>query len=161
MLRWIFNVSFLVKMILCKYTIWVLCRVLLKCALLRNCWPPFKNWHLKKKSNCNIKPLTWTFFSTEKFLKKSGELKPNHFLWTKKAVCGHGCILEATYAYLTLAVNLNSILTSFLLLKDARSVSLYPYNRSQILQLVKLTKLINIAKGIAKCLINNVFLGKK
>jgi len=36
------------------------------------------------------------------------------------------------------------------LLKDARSVSLYPYNRSQILQCVKFTKYINITKGIAK-----------
>jgi len=34
-------------------------------------------------------------------------------------------------------------------LKDARSVSLYPYNRSQILQYVKYTKKINIVKGIA------------
>ena len=33
--------------------------------------------------------------------------------------------------------------------KDARSVSLYPYNRSQILQYDKFTKLINIVKGIA------------
>jgi len=33
--------------------------------------------------------------------------------------------------------------------KDARSVSLYPYNQSQILQYVKYTKLINIVKGIA------------
>jgi len=35
-------------------------------------------------------------------------------------------------------------------IKDARSVSLYPFNRSQILQYVKYTKVINIAKGIAK-----------
>jgi len=35
-------------------------------------------------------------------------------------------------------------------IKDARSVSLYPYNRSQILQYVKYTKKINIAKEIAK-----------
>ena len=34
-------------------------------------------------------------------------------------------------------------------LKDARYVTLYPYNRSQILQYVKYTKLINIVKGIA------------
>jgi len=34
--------------------------------------------------------------------------------------------------------------------KDARSVSLYPYNQSQILQNVKYTKWINIAKGFAK-----------
>ena len=35
-----------------------------------------------------------------------------------------------------------------LLVKDARSVSLYPYNRSQILYYVKYTKQINIAKEI-------------
>jgi len=36
-------------------------------------------------------------------------------------------------------------------LKDARSVSLYPYNRSQILHYVKYTlNKINIATGIAK-----------
>ena len=34
--------------------------------------------------------------------------------------------------------------------KDARSVSLYPYNRSQILQYVKYSIKINIAKRIAK-----------
>jgi len=34
--------------------------------------------------------------------------------------------------------------------KDARSVSLYSYNWSQIMQYVKYTKLINIAKGFAK-----------
>jgi len=34
-------------------------------------------------------------------------------------------------------------------LKDARSVSLYPYNRAQIWQYVKYTKQINIVKGIA------------
>jgi len=40
--------------------------------------------------------------------------------------------------------------TKVTLLKDARSVSLYSYNQSQILQNVKYTKLINIAKGFAK-----------
>jgi len=34
-------------------------------------------------------------------------------------------------------------------IKDARSVSLYPYNKSQIFQYVKTTKLINIVKEIA------------
>ena len=34
-------------------------------------------------------------------------------------------------------------------IKDARSVSLYPYNRSQILQYVKYTKQINVSKEIA------------
>jgi len=34
--------------------------------------------------------------------------------------------------------------------KDAGSVSLYPYNQSQILQNVKFTKKIIIAKGFAK-----------
>jgi len=34
-------------------------------------------------------------------------------------------------------------------IKDARSVSLYPYNQSQILQYVKYTKKINIVKEIA------------
>jgi len=33
--------------------------------------------------------------------------------------------------------------------KDARSVSFYPYNRSQILQYVEYTKYINFVKGIA------------
>ena len=32
--------------------------------------------------------------------------------------------------------------------QDARSVSSYPYNRSQTLQYVKYTKLFNMAKGI-------------
>jgi len=36
------------------------------------------------------------------------------------------------------------------LLKDARSVSLHPYNRSQILQYVKYSKKINIAKQNCK-----------
>ena len=35
-------------------------------------------------------------------------------------------------------------------IKDDRSVSLYPYNQSQILQNVKYTKYINTAKGFAK-----------
>ena len=35
-------------------------------------------------------------------------------------------------------------------IKDTRSVSLYPYNRSQTLQYVKYTKWINISKDIAK-----------
>ena len=34
-------------------------------------------------------------------------------------------------------------------IKDARSVSLYPYNWSQILQYVNYTNKISIAKGIA------------
>ena len=34
--------------------------------------------------------------------------------------------------------------------KNARSVSLYPYIQSQILQKVKYTKKINIAKGFSK-----------
>jgi len=33
--------------------------------------------------------------------------------------------------------------------KDARSVSFYPYNRSQILQYVEYTKYISTVKGIA------------
>ena len=33
-------------------------------------------------------------------------------------------------------------------LKDAMSASLYPYNRSQIVQYVKYNNQINIAKGI-------------
>jgi len=33
--------------------------------------------------------------------------------------------------------------------KDDRSVSFYPYNRSQILQYVEYPKQINIVKGIA------------
>ena len=36
------------------------------------------------------------------------------------------------------------------LFKDARIVSSYPYNQLQILQNVKYTKKINIAKGFAK-----------
>ena len=36
------------------------------------------------------------------------------------------------------------------MLKDARSVSLYPYNQSEILQYVKYTKKSNIARGFAK-----------
>jgi len=35
-------------------------------------------------------------------------------------------------------------------IKDARSVSLYSYKRSQILKRVRYTKSINIANGIAK-----------
>jgi len=34
--------------------------------------------------------------------------------------------------------------------KDARSVSLYPYNRPQICQYVKNTKSVNIEKEMAK-----------
>jgi len=45
--------------------------------------------------------------------------------------------------------------------KDARSVSLYIYNRSQILQYAKYTKYIHIANGIAKYWTNNVFWGTK
>ena len=51
--------------------------------------------------------------------------------------------------------------TKVTLLKDARSVSVYSYNQSQILQNVKYTKLINIAKGFAKFVKNNVFMDKK
>ena len=40
------------------------------------------------------------------------------------------------------------------------SVSLYPYNQSQILQNVKYTKKINIAKGFA-IVTNSVFMDKK
>jgi len=47
------------------------------------------------------------------------------------------------------------------ILKDDWSVSVYPYNRSQILQYVRYTKQINIAKGIAKFVTNNVLLDKK
>jgi len=36
------------------------------------------------------------------------------------------------------------------MIKDARSVSLYPYNQLQFLQNVKYTKYINIAKGFAQ-----------
>ena len=43
-------------------------------------------------------------------------------------------------------------------LTDARSVSLYPYNPSQILQYIKYTKQINIVKGIEN---NIVFLDKE
>jgi len=35
--------------------------------------------------------------------------------------------------------------------KDARSVSLYPYNRSHIFQYVKYTKWLNMGKGMAQC----------
>ena len=45
--------------------------------------------------------------------------------------------------------------------KDARSVSLYPYNRSQICQYVKNTKSVNIEKEMANFLTNKVFLNKK
>jgi len=45
--------------------------------------------------------------------------------------------------------------------KDARSVSWYPYNRSHILQYVKYTKWINIGNGIAFVYINNEILDKK
>ena len=38
----------------------------------------------------------------------------------------------------------------FYFIKDARSVSLYPYNQPQILQNIKYTKYINIAKVFAK-----------
>ena len=46
-------------------------------------------------------------------------------------------------------------------LKDARSVSQYPYNPPQMLQYVKYAKWINITKGIAKFLDKNVFWAKK
>ena len=48
----------------------------------------------------------------------------------------------------------------YMYIKDARSVSLYPYNRSQILQHVKHTTSINITKEIAK-FCDNVFWIKK
>jgi len=41
--------------------------------------------------------------------------------------------------------------------KDAMSVSLYPYNQSQIVHYVKYTKWVNIAKEIAKISCKNVF----
>ena len=41
--------------------------------------------------------------------------------------------------------------------KDARSVYLYPYNRSQILEYVTYTTNINIAKGLQNSVTNNVF----
>jgi len=45
--------------------------------------------------------------------------------------------------------------------KDARSVSLYPYNRSKIWQYINYATQINIAKGIANIVTNNAFLNKK
>ena len=45
------------------------------------------------------------------------------------------------------------------IIQDARSVSIYPYNWSQILQYVKFTN-IYIAKGIAKVHVNILFLFK-
>ena len=45
--------------------------------------------------------------------------------------------------------------------KDARSISLYPYNRSQIMQYVKYTKSINITKGIAKLCDKKYVFGQK
>ena len=45
--------------------------------------------------------------------------------------------------------------------KDATSVSLYSYNRSQILEYVKYSKWYNSAKGIAKFVTNNVVLDEK
>jgi len=49
----------------------------------------------------------------------------------------------------------------YTLFKDARSVSLYAYDRSQISQYVKYTKWINIEKGIEKFVTNNVLLNEK
>jgi len=42
-----------------------------------------------------------------------------------------------------------NIFNKKILFKDARSVSLYPYNRSSIFKYLKYTKLIEIVKGIA------------
>jgi len=56
-----------------------------------------------------------------------------------------------TYYYDSgMPLNMCTIDFLHLKLKDAKSVSLYPYNRSQILQYVKYTKKINIEQGIAK-----------
>ena len=52
-------------------------------------------------------------------------------------------ILQVYFA----TISLNHLVS----IKDARSVFLYPYKRSQILQYVKYTKWIKIAKEIAKC----------
>jgi len=57
-------------------------------------------------------------------------------------------------------ISLSSISCTNFVLKDAMSVSLYPYNQSQILQNVKYTKKINIAKGFA-IVTNSVFMDKK
>ena len=45
--------------------------------------------------------------------------------------------------------------------KDARSVSLYPYNQSQILQQVKYTNKLTLQKELQNVVTNNVFLEKK
>ena len=45
--------------------------------------------------------------------------------------------------------------------KDARSVSLYPYNQLQILQIIKNTNKINIAKGFAKLCDKQCIYGQK
>ena len=49
----------------------------------------------------------------------------------------------------------------FCFIKYARSVSLYPYNQRQILQNIKYTKDINIAKVFAKYCGKNVFMDKR
>jgi len=52
-------------------------------------------------------------------------------------------------------------INTYILFKGARSVSLYPYNRSQILQYVKYTKYIKITKGIAKLCEKRCVFGQK
>ena len=49
----------------------------------------------------------------------------------------------------------------YVCLKDARSVSFYPFNRSQILQYVKYTRYINITKGMAKLCDKKCVFGQK
>jgi len=52
----------------------------------------------------------------------------------------------------------NIILIAFI--KDARSIYLYPYSRSQRMQYVKYTKKITLQKDLQNCVTNNVFLDK-
>ena len=56
----------------------------------------------------------------------------------------------------------NIFIHVLLIFKDARSVSLYPYNRSQIVQYCKYTKkTITLQKELQNFVINNVLLDKK
>ena len=47
------------------------------------------------------------------------------------------------------------------LFKDARIVSLYPYNQSQILQNVKYNKKLTLQKDLQNFVTNSVFMDKK
>jgi len=63
-----------------------------------------------------------------------------------------------TYYYDSgMPLNMCTIDFLHLKLKDAKSVSLYPYNRSQILQYVKYTKKLTLNKELQNFETNNVF----